>query len=256
MADTTISALILARDEASNLPNCVASLRWVDEVVIVVDPASSDETETVAHRIADRVVVRPFDDFAQQRNAGLETIRGDWVFSVDADERSSPEQAAEVRHHIAHAPHRCVGYRVPIRSEILGRRFSYSGTQNDRPLRLFRRDRGRWVGDVHETVEILGPVGQLRNPLSHRTLADMRTFLRKVECYTALEASRLHREGRPPRMVDLTLRPLWTFLKLYLGKQGFRDGLEGFMFCTLSGMSVGVRSWKQRELARRGGGAA
>jgi hypothetical protein len=84
--------------------------------------------------------------------------------------------------------------------------------------------------------------------LEHRTLADVRTFLGKIDQYTTLEARELYQRGRRYQRRDVTLRPLWTFLKLYFYKQGFRDGVEGLMFCALSGLSVAVRSWKLREL--------
>jgi glycosyltransferase involved in cell wall biosynthesis len=242
--------LILAKDEANNLPGCLAALHWVDERIVVVDSASRDETEAAARRDADHVVVRAFDDFANQRNAALEIATGDWVFAVDADERATPALAAEIREAISASACTHTGYRVPIQSEILGRPFAFSGTQHDLPLRLFRRELGRWVGTVHETVDLKGSVGQLVQPLRHRTLADMQTFLRKLDTYTTLEARRFHREGRPVQLTDLTLRPFWTFAKLYLGKQGFRDGPEGFMFCAMSGLSVAIRHWKHRELLR------
>jgi glycosyltransferase involved in cell wall biosynthesis len=245
-----VSALILARDEAENLPGCLASLGWADERVVVVDPASTDATEDLALALADLVIVRHFDDFASQRNAALAVASGDWVFAVDADERSSPEQAEEIRSAIASDSHH--GYRVPITSVVLGRPFRFSGTQNDRPLRLFRRDRGRWVGEVHETVDLDGASGELRWPLSHRTLPDMKTFLTKIDRYTSFEARRFADEGRPARTSDLTIRPAWIFAKLYLGKQGFRDGLEGLMFCVLSAVSAAVRAWKHREILRAG----
>jgi glycosyltransferase involved in cell wall biosynthesis len=249
MPDPRVSALVLARDEAHNLPDCLAALAWADERVVVVDAASRDDTEAIARRDADRVLVRPFDDFASQRNAALDLAEGDWVFAVDADERATPALAAEVRRLTADTPH--AGFRVPIRSVILGRPFAYSGTQHDRPLRLFRRDSGRWVGAVHETVALRGTAGTLENPLKHRTIPDMKTFMNKIDIYTTLEALRFREQGRRCRLSDLTLRPAWTFAKLYLGKQGFRDGLEGFVFCALSGVSVGVRHWKHRELLRR-----
>lgn len=248
-ADPRISALILARDEAANLPDCIASIRWADEVVVVVDPASLDATATLAAELADRVIVRPFDTFAAQRNAGLDAAHGEWIFAVDADERSSPEQSSEIRRRVGEGG--AAGFRVPIRSRILGRSFRFSGTQQDLPLRLFRRDRGRWVGHVHETVSLDGPAETLGNPLTHATIPDMKTFLRKMDIYTTLEAEQAHRAGRKPHPADWVLRPLWTFARLYLARQGFRDGPEGFAFCALSGVSTGVRAWKLRELARR-----
>ncbi|WZO97430.1 glycosyltransferase family 2 protein [Isosphaeraceae bacterium EP7] len=252
MPEPRLSALILAKNEALNLPGCLASVQWADEVVVVVDDASRDRTEEIARRGADRVAVRPFDDFAAQRNAALDLATGDWVLAVDADERVTPDLAAEIRRVIDPKSAPACGYRVPIKSVILGRRFSHSGTQHDRPLRLFRRDAGRWTGAVHETVDLAGEAGQLGNHLTHSTIPDMQTFLHKINLYTTLEAEKFRREGRETGAVDLAARPVWTFLKLYLGKQGFRDGLEGFTFCALSGLSVAVRHWKHRELTRAG----
>ena len=250
MADPRVSVLILAKNEAENLPDCLATVTWANEVIVVVDRASRDQTRAIAYRGADLVAVRTFDDFASQRNAALAMASGDWVFAIDADERATPELAAEVRRVTTdpRTPHN--GYRVPIRSVILGRPFRFSGTQHDWPLRLFRRGSGRWVGTVHETVDLDGTHGRLAHALQHRTIPDMRTFLRKINDYTTLEAIKLDREGRPPRAADLAVRPAWTFLKLYVAKQGFRDGLEGLAFCALSGVSVAVRSWKHRELTR------
>ena len=246
----TVSALIVAKDEADHLADCLASLAWTDETIVVVDAASTDATEAIARRYATRVLVRPFNDFANQRNAALGLASGDWVLAVDADERSTPELADEIRRAVESDR---VGYRVPIRSVVLGRSFRYSGTQHDRPLRLFRRDLGRWVGKIHETVEIAGRVDQLTHHLTHRTIPDMATFLRKIDQYTTLEAREFHESGTRFRPRDVTIRPAWVFAKLYLGKQGFRDGLEGLAFCALSGLSVAVRHWKHRELIRAGG---
>jgi glycosyltransferase involved in cell wall biosynthesis len=252
MTDARISVLILAKNEADNLPSCLSTVSWADEVVVVVDRSSRDQTQAIAQRGADLVAVRTFDDFAGQRNAALELASGEWVFAIDADERATPALADEVRRVTSDPGQPHAGYRVPIRSVVLGRPFRFSGTQHDRPLRLFRRDAGRWVGTVHETVELNGSAGRLENALQHRTIPDMQTFLRKINEYTTLEAIKFEREGRRFRARDLAARPAWTFAKLYLGKQGFRDGLEGLAFCALSGLSVAVRHWKHRELIRAG----
>ena len=250
MADSRVSVLILAKNEAHNLSSCLETVHWANEVIVVVDRASRDETQAIAARGADLVVLRTFDDFAGQRNAALALASGEWVFAIDADERATPELAAEIRRVTSDPGQPHSGYRVPIRSVILGRPFRHSGTQHDQPLRLFRRGNGRWTGAVHETVDLKGSVGRLRNALQHRTIPDMHTFLQKINDYTSLEALKFEREGRAVRRVDLAVRPAWTFVKLYLGKQGFRDGLEGFAFCALSGVSVAVRHWKHRELIR------
>ncbi|GIW87478.1 MAG: glycosyl transferase [Isosphaeraceae bacterium] len=250
MAEPRISALIIARDAAHDLPGCLDSLTWTDERIVVVDPASSDATEALARRLADQTVVRPFDTFAAQRNAGLARAQGRWVLAVDADERVTPELAQEIQTTIAQSPPEIAGYRIPIRSILFGRPFVASGTQLDRPLRLFLRDRGRWVGRVHETVELNGAVGQLRHVIDHRTHETLSVFLSKLDRYTTLEAAELASRGRRPRPFDLTLRPLGTFFRLYLARAGFRDGVEGFLFCSLSAVSTLVRYAKLRELDR------
>jgi glycosyltransferase involved in cell wall biosynthesis len=248
--DPRVSALILAKDEARNLPQCLATVAWANEVIVVVDRASRDQTEAIAKRGADLVAIRTFDDFASQRNAALELASGEWVFAIDADERASPELAGEIRRVISDPDLSHVGYRIPIKSFILGRQFHYSGTQNDRPLRLFRRGYGRWQGTVHETVALEGSAGTLRFHLAHRTIPDMQTFVRKINEYTTLEALKFEREKRKYRLMHLILGPIWTFLRLYIARGGFRDGLEGLTFCLMSAVSTGVRHFKHREIVR------
>ncbi len=252
MREPRLSVLVVAKNEAHNLADCLMAVGWADERVVVVDPSSRDATREIAEREADVVVVHPFDDFASQRNRALVAASGDWVLSVDADERATPALADEVRRMIADPAHSYRGFRVPIRSVILGRRFGFSGTQHDLPLRLFRRDCGRWTGLVHETVELNGPVGTLQSALGHHTLPNVQVFLDKLDQYTTLEARSMLDSQRPFRTSDVALRPLWTFFKLFVVKQGFRDGVEGFMFCALSGVSVAVRAWKHRELTLAG----
>jgi glycosyltransferase involved in cell wall biosynthesis len=248
MPEPRLSVLVVAKNEAKNLAACLEAASWAFERVVVVDPVSHDKTLEIARRHAEVVVQRTFDDFASQRNFALSLASGDWVLSVDADERVTPALAAEIRRVIGDPSNTNRGFRVPIRSVILGRAFGFSGTQHDQPLRLFRRESGYWVGLVHETVLLSGPAASLQNALAHHSLPDVHVFLGKLDHYTTLEAQGLAESERRFRMSDLTLRPLWTFLKLYVFKQGFRDGLEGFMFCALSGVSVAVRAWKHREL--------
>jgi glycosyltransferase involved in cell wall biosynthesis len=252
MPEPRVSVLIVARNEAHNLADCLAAASWAFERIVVVDPASHDNSLEIARQTAEVVSVRRFDDFASQRNFALSLASGDWVLSVDADERVTPALATEIRQRISEPSQDYRGFRVPIRSVILGRPFGFSGTQHDQPLRLFRRDSGRWTGLVHETVTLDGPVGSLDNALAHYSLPNMQVFLNKLDHYTTLEARGLAGSQRRFRLSDLALRPVWTFLKLYIFKLGFRDGVEGFMFCALSGVSVAVRAWKHRELTLAG----
>jgi glycosyltransferase involved in cell wall biosynthesis len=243
----TITAVVVVLNERDHLRTLLPQLDWCDER-LVVDGGSTDGSAEAAAELGARVVTRPFDDFARQRNAALDAAQGDWAFFVDADERSSPRLAAEVRDRTA--CERRVGYRVPIRSTIFGRTFRFSGTQNDCPLRLVRRDAGRWVGAVHERFAVRGPVGRLEAPLGHITLPTIRSFLGKMQRYTALAAAARIEAGIAPRWSDSWVRPPLEVFRRLVWKQGWLDGPEGFAFCGLSGLSEWLLARQHRRLWR------
>jgi len=241
----TLAAAIITRNEASNLRELLPRLDWVDQIV-VVDGGSVDQTVAVAQGHGCRVESREFDDFAQQRNRALTLVETDWVLSIDADERPSARLPGEIRRRISGAP--MAGYRVPIRSVIFGRPLRRSGTQDDRPVRLVRRDAARWVGAVHETLQVAGRVGQLDAWLDHRTQSDLDEFLTKMHRYTTLEARARVAAGREPRRRDRWWAPLRETLRRLLYKQGFLDGPAGWAFCLLSGLYEYVLTEKHRQL--------
>lgn len=257
MADSpTISVIVIALDEERNLPGLLAQLGWADEL-IVVDGGSYDNTAVVARAGGARVFERPFDDFACQQNFALSQARGDWVLSIDADERLTPAMIAEIRSRVA--DQRFDAYRVRIRSTIFGRRFRFSGTQDDRQVRLVRRGAARWVGEVHETLEVTGLVGQLWSWMDHDPLPDLAAFLAKMHRYTTLAAAARVAAGQPPRRRDAWFAPAREVFRRLLWKQGLFDGPEGWMFCLLSGLSEWVladehrRQWeKVHRVNRRG----
>jgi glycosyltransferase involved in cell wall biosynthesis len=192
------------------------------------------------------VAVRRFDNFANQRNVALHLAGGDWVLFVDADERPTRQLAREIRRRTAAC--REHGFRVPIRSSIFGRRFRFSGTQDDRPVRLVRRNSGRWMGRVHEVLRCRGRVGQMRNWLEHTTLPDLPTFLAKMERYTTLEAEVRVATGRRPTWRDAWLVPSREVYRRLVWKQGWLDGPRGWAFCLLSGWSEWVLADKHLRL--------
>ena len=157
MPEPRISVLIVAKNEARNLSECLSAVSWADERVVVVDSSSQDATREIAESKADVVVVRAFDDFASQRNCALGAASGDWVLSIDADERVTRALADEIRRVISGPANPCRGFRVPIRSEILGRRF-YGRRQFERrdepwPLRIRR-------GFIPGTAATVGLAGE------------------------------------------------------------------------------------------------
>ena len=251
-----ITAAIIARDEERNLAELLPRLAAVDEIV-VVDGGSADGTLDVAIACGCRVDSRPFDNFANQRNHACRLATGDWILSIDADERPTPRLLDEIRRVTAASDR--AAYRVPIRSTIFGRPVRYGGTQDDRPLRLFRRGRACWRGNVHEVLQTDGPTGLLESWLEHRTLPDLAAFLAKVHRYTALEARARVRAGQPPGPCDAFWAPVREVFRRLVWKWGLLDGPAGWAFCLLSGLSEWLlamrhrHGWHDRAAAERAG---
>jgi len=241
----SITAAIIALDEERNLAELLPRLDWVDEIV-VIDGGSKDATAQVARSYGCRVASRRLDTFAGQRNFALRRAGGEWVLSIDADERPTPRLAAEIRRRIA--SDRVDAYRVPIRSTIFGRPFRYCGTQDDCPVRLFRREAACWAGDVHEVLQVRGRTGRLENRLWHRTLPDLESFLAKMHRYTLLEAKARVTAGKRPRWRDRWLAPPREVFRRLVWKQGFLDGPAGWAFCLLSGLSEWVLAAEHRRV--------
>ena len=240
----TITAAIITLNEERNLAELLPRLGWVDEVLIV-DGGSSDATVAFARSRGCRVVERPFDGFARQRNRAIRLAAGDWILSLDADERPSPLLAGEIAERMRCTRH--AAYRLPIRSTILGSCLRRSGTQDDRPIRLFRAGAARWAGDVHERLVADGRVGTLRGWLSHDTQATLDVFLAKMHRYTTLEARRRVAAGLAPRVLDPWLTPPREIFRRLIYKQGLFDGPAGWKFCLLSGLY----EWVLADLHRR-----
>ncbi len=251
MKRPTITAAIIAWNEQRNLPGLLQRLDWVDEIVLV-DGGSNDATRQIAEQAGCRLFVRQMDSFSQQRNYALDQARGDWVLSIDADERPTAALAAEIRRVVA--LDRYAAYRLPIRSRIFGHAFRHSGTQDDAPLRLFRRGAARWIGLVHERLEVRGRVARLQHWAEHETLPDLAAFRVKMDRYTDLEARARVAAGRAPAWYQaLFCAPREVFRRL-VWKQGLLDGPPGWRFCVLSGWSEWVLACKHRRLWRQSRG--
>jgi hypothetical protein len=239
-----VAAALIVLNEEQRLRALLPALSWADEIV-VVDSGSDDGSVDLAQQHGCRIAVRVFDNYCNQRNVAASMTRCDWVLSIDADETPTPRLADEIRRRIQQP--RPVAYRVPIRSRIFGRRMRFSGTQDDAPIRLFRRDAARWSGAVHEVLDVTGPVGRLRHGVEHETLPDLQAFLTKLNRYTSLEVeARLARNQRP-RPLDAWLGPPMEVFRRLVWKQGIWDGPEGWLFCGLSGLSTWVLCDKHRR---------
>jgi glycosyltransferase involved in cell wall biosynthesis len=242
---TTITAAVVTLNESRHMAEWLAATAWADER-LVIDGGSQDNTVEIARRSSARVVERPFDNFANQRNHALALATSVWVCFFDADERPTPALVAELRRELPSA--REDAMRVKIRSRIFARSFRFSGTQNDRPLRVIRRGRGAWHGAVHEVYDSPGPRRTLAGWVDHVTHPDRATFMQKVQRYTSLEAESRVAAGRPPSWQQRWLAPPREVFRRLIWKQGWLDGPEGWSFALLSGLSEWILAEKHERL--------
>jgi len=247
-----LSAIVIAKNEAANIADCLDSLAFCDEVV-VVDGGSSDDTVALAKAKGARVVSAPdWQGYGPQKNLALSQAHGDWVLSVDADERVTPALAAEIERAIAEA--RADGYRMPRLSSFCGREIRHCGWYPDYVLRLFRRDKARFSDDlVHERVICEAPIGTLREPLRHRTIVSLEDALSKIDRYSTAGADMLVASRRRVYFLSGMAHGSWTFLRTYILRAGFLDGPEGFLVARYHAQTTFYRYMKAWMQQRRGG---
>jgi glycosyltransferase involved in cell wall biosynthesis len=226
-----LSGVILTYNEARHVADCVASLRWADEVV-VFDSFSTDGTVEIAQNAGARVLQHPFANYAQQRNAALELVEADWVFFVDADERATPELAAEIRDVLRRDEN---GWWVPRHNYIFGRLTKGAGWYPDYQMRLLRRARARYdpAREVHELVILEGKAGHLTHPLIHYNYDTVAEFTARQTRYTDYDARILYEQAVRPKPRNYILQPLRHFYWRYVTLGGYREGLHGLRLSAL-----------------------
>ncbi len=250
---TALSVTVITWNEEERLRPCLESVSWADEI-IVVDAESTDKTVQVAREFTDRIWVRPWPGFADQKNFALEQAVGKWVLSLDADEQVTPELRREIEAVVARGGP-TDGYAIPRKNIFWGAWIRHGRLYPDYQLRLFKRGSGRFVERaVHESVEVRGTVGRLQSPLLHQSYRSLEEFLGRSNRYSTLAAEEWIRQGRRVGLADLALRPLGRFLSMYLLHGGFLDGWRGFLLAGLYAHYVFLRTAKVWEARRAAAG--
>ncbi len=237
-----LSAIIITRNEAHNIAACLESVSFCDEC-IVVDCGSDDDTVKIAAAAGAKVVPHPWKGFGAQKNFALSQARGDWVLSIDADERVTWPLAAEIMVAIKSAT-AADGYEIGRLSTFLGRPMRHSGWFPDHVLRLFRRGKARFSDDVvHERVICDGTVGRLICLIDHHPVLRLEDALRRVDSYSTAGAKMLASKRRVWFMSGI-VHGLWSFLRAYVVRLGFLDGREGFLLAVANAEGTYYRYMK------------
>lgn len=247
----TITAIIPAGDEAHQIKEAIASVAWADEILVVVDAASRDGTAAAAYAAGARVqvLVHEYRYSAAQKNWAIPRASHDWVFLLDADERVTPELREEVLELLDKGPE-CDAYWILRRNVFLGRTMRHGGQQTDKVIRLFRRTCRYQDREVHAEIEGFHTAGKLRGKLEHHTFRGWEHYLRKLDRYTTWGAQQDFKDGKSAGFFNVVLRPVHRFLKQYVIRLGFLDGIPGAVTAYLGAYGVFLKYAKLWDLRR------
>lgn len=244
-----LTVTVITRNEAAHIVAALQSVAWADEIV-VVDSQSTDDTVALARAHATRVDVRDWPGYGAQKNHASEIAANDWILSIDADERVTPELAAEIRELLAGEPP-ARGYRIPRVTHYLGRWIRSTDWYPDYQLRLYDRRSGRWNGRrVHESVDLQGAPGRLHNELQHYAYRDIPHHLATIDRYTTLAAEQAFADGRRTSALAAFVHAKLAFLRNFILRHGFTDGSVGLVVSTLNSYYVFLKLAKLLELQR------
>lgn len=246
-----LSLVVITRDAAESLADCLASVEFASEVV-VVDSGSRDDTVEIARRSGARVLFEPWRGYGPQKRFAVAAAANDWVLCLDADERVAPELERSIRAAFAAGAPRAGAYAMARRNRFLGRWLAHGEGYPDWNLRLFDRRRARWSDDpVHEHVIADVPVERLGGDLLHASAESISDYVAKQNRYTTLQAEAMHARGERAGLVGLALSPAARFLRFYVLKLGFLDGAAGFAHVSIGAFASFLKYAKLRELERR-----
>ncbi|MBU2514491.1 glycosyltransferase family 2 protein [bacterium] len=244
-----LSAAIITLNEEQNIGDCIKSLDWVDEIV-VVDSLSTDNTKKVAKSLGAKVIDQAFLGHVKQKQLAVDSCSHDWIICLDADERITADLKKEIIQLFTNTPVDGLsdGYTVARKSFHLGKWIMHGGWYPDRNIRLFNRKHGRWTGlNPHDVIEVRGKPGRLEGALQHFVFEDLAHNIRTNNSYSSISAKILFESGKKPSLPKLLFKPLGKFIETYFLKRGFLDGLPGFIISIGAAYSMFLKHAKHWE---------
>jgi len=224
-----ISLILITKDEESAISECLSSIQWADEIILL-DANSSDKTIEIANKLGAKTYIsEDWQGFGVQKNRALEKASSEWILSIDADERISEALHKEILEAI-NRNDKNTAFEIPRLSSYCGQFIYHSGWQPDYVLRLFPRANGKFSDDlIHERVLFNGKLKKLKNPIIHLSYENLEEALDKVNKYSTAGAQMMHQRGNTSTLRKAIFRGFWTFFKTYFIKLGFLDGKMGLI---------------------------
>ncbi len=244
-----ISAAIIVHNEEHNIAEVCETVAWADEIV-VVDSDSTDRTVEIARQYTDRVFNREWNGYQDKHEFADAHTTGDWIFWIDADERVTPELLASIEK-LKNVPDndRADGYKIARKTEYLGEWIKHSGWYPDFQMRLYRKAVSYWDGVApHQTARVTGRMDQLDGELLHYTKRDLGEHHRVTESYASLAAQHMASNGRTIGSLGMVVKAIAAFLRTFVIKQGFRDGVRGTIIAGMTAYGVFLKYAKLWEL--------
>jgi len=248
IGDVHISACIITLNEQRNIRDCLEGIKWVDEIV-VVDALSSDKTVPICREYTNKIAQRPWQGHVAQKNYALSLATHDWVLCLDADERVSAELREEIFRELQDTSAGWDGYYFPRQTFYLGRWIRRGGWYPDYKLRLFTKSKGQWAGvDPHDEVALQGRARYLKSPLYHYTYRDIAHHVAAMNQYTDIASAQKLRAAVKFPLMHMLLNPIAKFVRMYLVKRGFLDGIPGLIVAVCGSFYVFLKYAKLWEL--------
>ena len=246
-----LTAIIPTGNEEHNIRAVLESVAFADEIM-VVDSFSTDNTVVIAKEYTDFIIQREYEYSASQKNWAIPQATHNWILLVDADERVTPALQEEIQTFLKNPPTDKVAYWIYRMNHFMGKRVKYSGWQNDKVIRLFRKDSSRYEDKmVHAEIIADGKVGFLKNKFYHDTFISLDHHITKLNRYAAWQARDYDRKVNRLTPFHMIIKPLWGFFKHYIIQMGFRDGIVGLVISYLHAYSIWMR-YAKLWLYRRG----
>ncbi len=226
-----VSVVIVTKNEEINIEDALKSVSDAKEI-IVVDSFSADRTVEICRQYTGKVYQHEWQGFARQKQTAVDYAVGPWVLILDADERVTPELKTEIIGTISNT--NCNGFYMPRENYFIGQWIKHSGWWPDNTLRLFKKDKGHLEPrEVHEKVVVQGSLGYLKNPLKHYTYHSVSDFVERMERYSTLAAKEIRKNSGRAGLFSLSIKPIATFMKMYVLRLGLLDGTRGLMLAIL-----------------------
>ncbi len=251
MNKVKLSACIITYNEEGNIRDCLESVKWVDEI-IVVDSFSQDKTVEICKSYTERIYQRAWLGHIEQKNVALDLAANEWILALDADERVSPSLAKAISNELLFAQNTTDGYYFPRHSYYLGRWINHGGWYPDYKLRLFRKGSGQWGGkNPHDRVILNGSTKYLKDDLWHYVYRDLSHQLKTVDNFSRIAVEIMEKEEKAFSLSQLLFRPPLKFIETYVIKKGWMDGLPGFIIAVVSSFYVFLKYAKLWEVKQR-----